>query len=185
MSVQATNLYLMHAWELAYAFAGEAVLPLFGLSGGDIDAVLTVDDATRNRWAAISPALARPRPGLLSALRGNDRPCLRDYTSPSHGRATAPAITRLAQPMNVHLLTVWQQAAGDPALCEGFGLTAADLAVLKGVDAAILVDWSRLPIAVAVPRAGLLPGLLAQAEPQLSAFLDSLSPPGLPDHERP
>ena len=64
MSVQATNLYLMHAWEIAYAFAGEAVLPLFGLSGGDIDAVLTVDDATRNRWAAISPALARPRPGI-------------------------------------------------------------------------------------------------------------------------
>ena len=87
--------------------------------------------------------------------------------------------------MNVHLLTVWQQAAGDPALCEGFGLTAADLAVLKGVDAAILVDWSRLPIAVAVPRPGLLPGLFARAEPQLSAFLDSLSPSGLPDHERP
>ena len=183
MSVQATNLYLMHAWEIAYAFAGEAVLPLFGLSGGDIDAVLTVDDATRNRWAAISPALARPRPGLLSALRGNDRPCLRDYTSHGHGRAV-PSITRLAQPMNVHLLTVWQQAASEPALCEGFGLTAADLAALKGVDAAIFVGWSRLPIAVAVPRPGLLPGLLAQAEPQLTAFLDSLSQPGR-HHEPP
>ena len=64
MSVQATNLHLMSSWELAYAFAGEAVLPLFGLSGSDIDAVLTVDLATRSRWAATSPAFALPRPGL-------------------------------------------------------------------------------------------------------------------------
>ena len=74
MSVQATNLHLMHSWELAYAFAGEAVLPLFGLSGSDIDAVLTVDLATRSRWAATSPAFALPRPGLLTALRAKDAP---------------------------------------------------------------------------------------------------------------
>ena len=178
MSVQATNLYLMHSWELAYAFAGEAVLPLFGLTAGDIDAVLTVDVPTKSRWAATSPVLALPRPGLLPALRGNDRPRLRDYTTQGPGRATTSAITRLAQPMNVHVLTVWQQAASNPALCEGFGLAAGDLAALKGVDAAVLVGWSRLPIAVAAPRPGLLPGLLAQAEPQLTAFLDSLSPPG-------
>lgn len=133
MSVQATNLYLMHSWELAYAFAGEAVLPLFGLSGGDIDAVLTVDAGTRTRWAATSPALALPRPGLLAALRGNDRSRLGACPTQGHGRAT---ISRLVQPINVHLLTVWQQAAGNPGLCESFGLTAGELAALKGVDAA-------------------------------------------------
>lgn len=184
MSVQATNLYLMHSWELAYAFAGEAVLPVFGLSGGDIDAVLTVDLATRSRWAATSPALALPRPGLLTALRGNDQLRLRDYTTQGHGRATTLTISRLVQPINVHLLTVWQQAAGDPALCEGFGLAAGELAALRGVDAAIFVGWSRLPIAVAVPRPGLLPGLLAQAEPQWTAFIASLSQPGR-HHEPP
>ena len=114
MSVQATNLYLMYSWELAYAFAGEAVLPLFGLSGRDINAVLTVDVATKSQWAASSPALALPRPGLLPALRGNDQPRLRDYTTQGPGRATALTITRLVQPMNVHLLTVWQQAASEP-----------------------------------------------------------------------
>ena len=178
MSVQATNLYLMYSWELAYAFAGEAVLPLFGLSGRDINAVLTVDVATKSQWAATSPALALPRPGLLPALRGNNQPRLRDYTTQGTGRATALTITRLVQPMNVHLLTVWRQAVSDPALCEGFALAAGDLAALKGVDAAVLVDWSRLPIAVAVPRPGLLPGLLAQAEPQPTAFIASLNPPG-------
>jgi hypothetical protein len=178
MSVQATNLYLMHSWELAYAFAGEAVLPLFGLSAGDIDAVLTVDVTTRNRWAATSPALALPRPGLLTARRGNDQPHLRACTTQGHGSAAALTIPRLVQPMNVHLLTAWQQAAGDPALCESFGLTAGELAALKGVDAAILVGWSRLPLAVALPRPGLLPALMAQAEPQLTAFIASLSPPG-------
>ena len=138
MSVQATNLYLMHSWELAYAFAGEAVLPLFGLSGRDINAVLTVDVATKSQWAAISPALALPRPGLLPALRGNNQPRLRDYTTQGTGRATALTITRLVQPMNVHLLTVWRQAVSDPALCEGFALAAGDLAALKGADAAVL-----------------------------------------------
>ena len=178
MSVQATNLHLMSSWELAYAFAGEAVLPLFGLSGSDIDAVLTVDLATRSRWAATSPAFALPRPGLLTALRANDQPWLRERTTQGHGRVPALTITRLVQPMNVHLLAAWQQAAGDPALCESYGLTAGDLAALKGVDAAILVGWSRLPAAVALPRPGLLPALLARAEPQLTAFIASLSPPG-------
>ena len=54
----------------------------------------------------------------------------------------------------------------------------ASLGLPAAIDAAVLADWSRLPIAVAVPRPGLLPGLLAQAEPQLTAFIASLSPPG-------
>ena len=68
MSLLETNLCLLQCWQTAYEVAGEAVLGPFGLSEADIDAVLTVDTATRQRWAALPVALALPRPGLLTAL---------------------------------------------------------------------------------------------------------------------
>ena len=77
---------------------------------------------------------------------------------------------------NRQLLALWQQASGDDEQAEHMALSSADRAALAAADEVTLCRWMRLPITLAEPRPGLLPALMAREEPQLTAFLASLSP---------
>lgn len=174
MSLLETNLYLLQCWQVAYGVACEAVLAPFGLGEADIDAVLTVDAATRRRWAALPVALAQPRPGLLTALRANNNARIHGFIGGGRDRLTTPAVARLCKPINAHLLAAWSGIAGDAEACRTFGLDAADRTALDGASETVLANWSPLPITLATPEPGLLPGLFAAVEPRFAAFIHAL-----------
>lgn len=158
----------------AYEVAGEAVLGPFGLSEADIDAVLTVDTATRQRWAALPIALALPRPGLLTALGAGNNAHIDGCMAHGRNRLTTPAMARLCKPINAHLLAAWSGIVSNAKACRTFGLDAADRTALDGASKTVLANWSRLPITLATPKPGLLPGLFAAAEPRFAAFIHAL-----------
>ncbi|MGE0147977.1 MAG: hypothetical protein AB7I59_01850 [Geminicoccaceae bacterium] len=192
-SVQATNRYLLNVWELAYAYVGEAMLPLFGLSDGDIDAVLTVAATTRRRWAEQPDSIVRPRPGLLPALQAKDQDRIASFRALGHGAGMAdvadrPVLTEdlggkhrdladtaeLIRLENRLLLALWQQVAGDDEAAERTALSSADRVALAAADELTRQRCVQFPITLAEPRPGLLPALLKREEPQLTAFLESL-----------
>ena len=169
-----TNLYLMESWAAAYRAAGEAALPPFGLSEADIDAVLTTGEPAWRHWAGGPLSLAQPRRGLLAALRAGNEHGVHSFVASARGPLTTPAIGRLPRPANIHLLTAWRQAAGHPGLSRLFDLDAGDVAALDDAEDGAIERWSSLPIALATPRPGLLPGLFERQEPRLVAFLNAL-----------
>lgn len=174
MTLLETNLYLLQCWQTAYAVAGEAVLAPFGLSEVDIDAVLSVDAATRQRWAALPVALALSRPGLLTALRAGNNARIYGFIARGRDRLTTPAVARLCKPINAHLLAAWSGIGGNAETCRTFGLDTTDLSALDGASETALANWSRLPIALATPKPGLLPDLFAAVEPRFAAFIHAL-----------
>lgn len=166
------NYLLLQHWLTAYRTEGEKALPPFGLSKADADVITAVKDITLRHWAATSIVLVQPRRGLLTALRANDNPRVSSYISKGRGPFFSPRLTRLPHTANSQLLDTWCRAAGDAAACRSYGLDAADLAALSHVSETVLARWSRLPIAVAVPKPGLLPALYGDNPTRLIPFLD-------------
>lgn len=175
MTTTETNLAMLRCWQLAYRLAGEAALPAFGLSEADIDAVLTVDEATKRLWAELPTSLVAPRPGLLTALRAGDRLGVEAHRGRAASITGPPRLERLPRVANTHLISAWAQAATNLGGSRMFDLAAEDVAALRGTSNTALRAWSELPIALATPKPGLLPGLFAQAEPRVTAFLDGLT----------
>jgi hypothetical protein len=187
MSPARSNHYLLGFWAGAHAALSEAALPPLGLSTADIDAMLTVEPAVLQHWAERPDSIVRPRPGLLPALQANDQTRIAAFVG-DHGGGDCTiavlllppvdrhALARLLRAVNQHLLTVWQQAAGDDEQAERMALSSTDQAALAAADERTLTRWSQLPITLAEPRPGLLPALLAREEPQLAAFLSSFGP---------
>ena len=166
------NYLLLQHWITAYRAEGEKALPPFGLSKADADAITAVKDITLRHWAATSIVLVQPRPGLLTALRANDNPRVFSYISKGRGPFFSPRLARLPHTANSQLLDTWCRAAGDAVACRSYGLDAADLAALSHVSETVLARWSQLPIAVAVPKPGLLPALYGDNPTRLIPFLD-------------
>ena len=96
MNTSETNYCVMQCWEIAYRMVGEAALPPFGLSEADIDAVLTVDELTRRRWAMSPISLVQHRRGLLTALRARNDARIYGFIADGRGPLTTPAITQPA-----------------------------------------------------------------------------------------
>ena len=176
MNPAQSNHYLLDVWAMVYAALGEAALPPLGLSPADLDAVLTVEPTVLQRWAEQPDSIVRPRPGLLPALQANDQALIATFLALAHGANPCAAATDLFRLANRQLLALWQQASGDDEQAEHMALSSADRAALAAADEVTLCRWMRLPITLAEPRPGLLPALMAREEPQLTAFLASLSP---------
>lgn len=172
--IAGTNLHLLASWAAAYCAAGEAALPPFGLSEADIDAVLTVDEAAWRRWAALPLSLVEPRRGLLTALRAGNEHRVHSFVVNGRGPLTTPAIGRLPVPVNGYLLATWRRAATEPEWSRRFALDNDDAAALDGAEDSAIEQWSKLPIALATPKPGLLAGLFEREEPRLVAFLSAL-----------
>ena len=165
---------LLQCWALAYRTVGEAALPPFGLSEADIDAILTVDEAAWRRWAesAAEPGRAPARPAHRTAGRQRaSRPQLR---GPRPRAADDTGDRPAAGAVNGYLLATWRRAATEPEWSRRFALDSEDVAALTAAEDSAVEQWSRLPIALATPRPGLLAGLFEREEPRLVAFLSAL-----------
>ena len=174
MTPAQSNRYLLGFWAGAYAALGEAALSPLGLSPADIDAVLTVEPTVLRHWAERSDSIVRPRPGLLPALQTQDQRRIETFLTAGCGGSRSMVTVLLLRTANRYLLTTWQQASGDDEQAEHMALSGTDRVALAAADELTLDRWGQLPIALAEPRPGLLPDLLAREEPQLVAFLDSL-----------
>ena len=166
-----SNLLLLRHWRSAHRVAGEGILSVFGLTSAAIATLTSIDDATLHRWATAPVALAQPRQGLLTALRLNHRSRLLGYVAQARSQSTTPAMTRFAQPVNAHFLTAWRQNLGNAdRIADAFGLDQEDQATLAKADETDLERWAALPLAVAIPRPGLLSMLHGSKPLRLATF---------------
>lgn len=166
-----SNVLLLQHWISAHRVVGDGILPVFGLTAADIAALASTDTTTLHRWATAPFALAQPRSGLLATLRANHRSRLLAYIGHSRSRSTTSAMTRFAQPVNAHFLTVWRQNLGNAErLADAFGLDQEDQVALAKADETDLNHWAALPLAVAIPRQGLLSMLHGRPSLRLATF---------------
>lgn len=169
MTFHYTNFLVLTNWQLAHAVAGTAMQSLFGLDEEELAVVAAASVEEMSRWSSLPRALVQPRFSLLPTLRADSQPRLMGYIAQGRDPALTPILTRFPQPVNEHLLTVWQQTATNPAPWPSFRLEAADLAALDGVETATLLEWSGFPMSLAIPRPGLLQQLAADLDPLSSA----------------
>jgi hypothetical protein len=155
-----TNLFLLTTWALAWGMAGETMLRPFGLAPGEIAAIASAGPEPWRHWSTVPTALATPREALLPALAHEVPGRVLRHVAEGRGSWQAPGPACLTQPLNTHLLHAWRRAAGTRDAGRVFGLDADDIAVLTRAEEAELRRWAELPVAVAIPRPGLLAALL-------------------------
>lgn len=153
------NYLMLYTWRTLYPIAREAVLRPFGLSAGDMTIVAGADEMTVRRWANAPTALVQPRRGLLSALRANKRPLILAYIAQGRSPLSNPLLAPMPQAANTQLLFLWHRALGDPQLAQYYELDKDDRLALAQATASMLERWSQLPVALAIPKKGLLPAL--------------------------
>lgn len=153
------NYLMLHTWRTLYPTAREAILRPFGLSADDMAIVAAADEMTVRRWANAPTALVQPRRGLLATLQANKRPRILAYIGQGRSPLSDRKLAPMPQAANTQLLFLWQRALGDPELTRYYELDEDDRLALARADASMLERWSRLPVALAIPKKGLLPAL--------------------------
>ena len=168
------NYLMLHTWRTLYPIAREAVLRPFGLSESDMAIVAAADEMTVRRWASAPTALVQPRRGLLSALQANKRPLILAYIAQGRSPLSNPQLAPMPQTANTQLLFLWQRALGDSQLARYYELDEDDRLALARAEASVLARWSRLPVALAIPKKGLLPALRKNDPRHLLPFLHDI-----------
>lgn len=69
MFLYGTNAGILRSWLMAYDVVDEAMLPPFGLSAAEIEAVIMASSQDLHDWSGLATPLVQPRTGLLNALR--------------------------------------------------------------------------------------------------------------------
>jgi len=165
------NFLILISWRTAHADAGSPMLAPFGLTPEEIAAVRSADDAEIQRWSGIATPLVRPRPGLLPALHANRRAAIMGFIAATLGPHNPRALCPLLQEANRLLLTRWRRAAHARENITRFELDEADVHALARRSPERLQAWSTLPLAIAVPKRGLIGALHRRSDLHLLAFV--------------
>lgn len=171
MFLYGTNTGILRSWLMAYDVAGEAMLPPFGLSASEIDAVITASSQDLHDWSGLATPLVRPRMGLLRALRHDLEAelmgCIADGRTPESGQT----VHRLPRSLNRLVLETWCAALRSGEKLSRFELDADEIDILSQLSPQQLNEWSQFPVAIAVPKPGLIKALCQNDSAMLFTFV--------------
>ena len=171
MFLYPTNAAILHSWKMAHNIAGAAMLPPFGLThGGDRPR------STRRTAASCTSGAHWPSP-WSNRGPGCWAPCTASGTQRSSASSpmpalppVAPVVDRLARDLNRIVLETWCHAVCGGENLARFELGQDDADAVRQLPASQFERWISLPIAIAVPRPGLIQALQRDDYLRLIAF---------------
>ena len=159
MFLYATNSGVLRIWITAHDVADSAIRAPFGLTTKEISTVATASSAELHHWSLLATPIVQPRPGLLRALHDDREAEIDGHIADTRTAASGPAIYRLAHSFNRLVLDTWSTAAHSGENMARFELNEDEAMVIGRASAQRLSEWSGLPMAIAVPRPGLIAAL--------------------------
>lgn len=171
MFLYGTNAGILRSWLMAYDVVDEAMLPPFGLSALEIDAVITASSQDLHDWSGVATPLVRPRTGLLHALRHDRDGELMGFIADARSPESGPTVHRLPRSFNRLVLETWCAAIHGGENLARFELDTDEIDILGQLSSQQLNAWSRFPVAIAVPKPGLIKALHCSDSAMLFAFV--------------
>lgn len=171
MFLYATNSGILRSWLTAHDVLGAAMLPPFGLTAAEIDAVSTASSQDLHDWSSLATPLVRPRMGLLHALHGNREAEIVGFIADGRTPESGPTVHRLAHGFNRLVLDSWCAAIRSGEKLSRFEFDADEVHILDQLSPQGLREWSHFPVAIAVPKPGLIAALRANDSAMLFAFV--------------
>lgn len=171
MFLYGTNAGILRSWLMAYDVVDEAMLPPFGLSASEIDAVTTASSQDLHDWSGLATPLVRPRMGLLRALRHNLEGEIVGFIADGRTPVSGPTVHRLPRSLNRLVLETWCAAIHGGEKLSRFELDTDEIGILDQLSPQRLNEWSRFPVAIAVPKPGLIRALRCNDSATLFAFV--------------
>lgn len=168
-----TNFCLLLNWSIAHCIAGERMLATFGLTATEIQQVTTASQRQLHQWSRVATPIVRPRIGLLQALYRNRNTEIVGIIADARSPASGPLLHRLPKFVNHHLLTSWRQAVMTGEKPERLELEREDVRALASLTPAKLEHWSTFPVALAIPKPGLIAALHEESSAKLFSFVRS------------
>ncbi len=159
MYLYATNSGVLRIWIIAHDAVGSAILAPFGLTTKEISAVATASNMELHHWSLQATPFVQPRSGLLRALHDNREAEIDGHIADTRTATSGPAIHRLAHSFNRLVLDTWSTAVRSGENMARFELNEDEAMVIGRSSAQRLSEWSGLPMAIAVPRPGLIAAL--------------------------
>ena len=171
MFLYGTNAGILRSWLMAYDVVDEAMLPPFGLSPVEIEAVITASSQDLHDWSGLATPLVQPRTGLLNALRHDLDAELAGFIADGRTPASGKTVHRLPRSFNRLILETWCAAIRGGEKLARFELDMDEIDVLGQLSPQQLNAWSRFPVAIAVPKPGLIKALRCSDSATLFAFV--------------
>lgn len=170
MFLYPTNATILHSWMMAHNIAGAGMLPPFGLSTAEIAAINQASSAQLHKWSALAVTLVQPRAGLLGALHGERNAAIVGFIADARTPFSGPVVDRLARDLNRIVLESWCQAVRGGEKLARFELDQDDAEAIRQLPASRFEHWISLPIALGVPKPGLIQALQRDDCLRLIAF---------------
>ncbi|MGE0147978.1 MAG: hypothetical protein AB7I59_01855 [Geminicoccaceae bacterium] len=166
-----TNSGVLYIWRFAFEQAGPAMLAPFGLTTKEIATVATASNTELYRWSLQATPLVQPRPGLLRALHDNREAEIDGHIADTRTAASGPDIYSQAHSFNRLILDTWSNAVRSGENMARFELSEDEAKIMSRASPQRLSEWSGLPIAIAVPRPGLIAALHCGIPAALFSFI--------------
>jgi hypothetical protein len=165
-----TNLGVLRSWKMAHDVAGAAMLAPFGLTAAEMTVITKASSARLHNWSTQSMTLVQPRAGLLDALHRQRPAAIVGFIADARTPASGPMVDRLAGELNRIVLESWCQAVRGGEKLARFELGQDDAEAIRQLPASRFEQWISLPIALGVPRPGLIQALHRDDRGMLLAF---------------
>ena len=171
MYLHATNSGVLHIWRFAHELVGLGMLAPFGLTPKEISTVATASYAELHRWSLQATPLVQPRPSLLSALHDNREAEIDGHIADTRTAASGPALYCQAHSFNRLVLDTWSTAVRSGENMARLELDQDEATIMSCASTQRLSEWSSLPMAIAVPRPGLIAALHYDIPAALFTFI--------------
>ena len=165
-----TNLGVLRSWITAHKVAGDTILLPFGLTAEELTTITAASSASLHHWSALATPLVRPRPGLLFALHHDREDEIYGFIYDTRTTESCDTLDRLAGALNQLVLDSWCHAVRTGEKLDRFELDQDDALAVANLSPSMLQEWSKLPIALAVPKPGLIGALQRDDRGMLLAF---------------
>lgn len=166
-----TNMGVLDAWRRAHRRFGGHVGAAFGIGADELALVAQAQVAELHRWSNLAAPLVRPRRSLLTTLHHEDRDAIYGFIADSRTRYSGPELHQTLQAFNGFILRQWHAAVRSGEQVDRYELDQEDCAAIAHGARHDFLDWANIPLALAVPRDGLIRPLANADESGLYALI--------------
>lgn len=166
-----TNMTVLDSWRRAHGLLGPDVAAAFGMRAEELRLVGQASPDKLHEWSSIDTPLVRPLRGLLAALHDDDMDPIYGFIVDTRTRFSRPELKSTLHAFNRQMLGHWHTA-----LCRGeelsrYELDPADCGAIATAAEHGFHDWAEIPLAMAVPRDGLIRALAEASGSALYALI--------------